>query len=144
MEKLLEKTILNVKLLEGVRVLVLEDEFLIAMDVEQLCRDYGAADVFISRSLDELGPDPLETIPFDAAVVDMRLGDISTLDFARRLYESNVPFVFATGYGNPEEFATSFPGVEIVGKPYLGTDLIGALAAAVARRNPDVQQIQVR
>ncbi|TIX20809.1 MAG: response regulator, partial [Mesorhizobium sp.] len=35
-------------LLDGLRILVLEDEFLIAMDVEQLCRDYGAGDVVIA------------------------------------------------------------------------------------------------
>ena len=125
---------LESRLLEGVRVLVLEDEFLIAMDVEQLCRDNGATDVQISRTLEELGPDPFAAISFDAAVVDMRLGQTSTLGFARRLFEENVPFVFATGYADKDEFATSFPGVEIVGKPYLGSDLVTALAAAVSRR----------
>ncbi|MDP3898289.1 MAG: response regulator [Mesorhizobium sp.] len=130
----MEKPILDAKLLEGVRVLILEDEFLIAMDVEQLCRDYGAADVQIRRSLEELGPDPLASIGFDVAVVDMRLGGTSTLDFARGLFEAGIPFVFATGYADLDEFATSFPGVEVVGKPYLGTDLVGALGTALARR----------
>ena len=36
-------------MLDGLRILILEDEFLIAMDVEQLCRDHGAADVVIAR-----------------------------------------------------------------------------------------------
>ncbi|TIX32026.1 MAG: response regulator, partial [Mesorhizobium sp.] len=38
-------------LLDGLRILVLEDEFLIAMDVEQLCRDHGAAEVTIAREI---------------------------------------------------------------------------------------------
>ena len=36
-------------MLEGLKILVLEDEFLIAMDVEQLCRDHGAEDVAVAR-----------------------------------------------------------------------------------------------
>lgn len=39
--------------LDGLRILVLEDEFLIAMDVEQICRDYGASDVIIARTIEE-------------------------------------------------------------------------------------------
>ena len=42
--------------LAGLRVLILEDEFLIAMDVEQLCRDHGAADVIILRRLEDYQP----------------------------------------------------------------------------------------
>ena len=51
--------------LEGLRVLVLEDEYLIAMDMEQICRDHGAAEVIIRGDLDRAGvPD---TSAFDAA-----------------------------------------------------------------------------
>ena len=42
-------------MLEGLRILLLEDEFLIAMDVEQLCRDHGAADVAVAQPV--LTPD---------------------------------------------------------------------------------------
>jgi len=130
----LERPILNASPLDGLRILILEDEFLIAMDVEQLCRDHGATDVVISRSLDGLGSEPLQSVAFDAAVVDLRLGGVSTLDFAKSLFAARVPFVFATGYVNPQEVDADFPGVEIVSKPYLGADLIGALASAVQRR----------
>lgn len=135
MESLLEKTVLDHRPLEGVRILILEDEFLIAMDVEQLCRDHGAADVYISRSLEELGPEPITSISFDAAVVDMKLGGASTFDFARQLLDARIPFVFATGYADATEFATIFPGVDVVGKPYLGADLIAALSSALQRRS---------
>ncbi len=117
-------------LLGGLRILVLEDEFLIAMDVEQICRDAGAADVFIARTLDEAEN---TTAGFDAAVIDMMLEGKPTLSFAASLRDRGVPFVFASGYSDLGEAANSFPNTTIVGKPYSGDDLVKALGAACGR-----------
>ena len=116
-------------LLDGLRILVLEDEFLIAMDVEQLCRDYGAEDVVVARRLEEIS-DELE---FDAAIVDLLLGGVSTFGFADRLKRLGKPFVFASGYTDNAEVAQRFPGVAMIGKPYAGNDLVEAVAAACGR-----------
>ena len=120
-------------LLEGLRILVLEDEFLIAMDVEQLCRDHGANDVLIARSVEEI--DPVDGVTnIDAAILDVMLGGNSTLDFARTIHERGVPFVFASGYTDLSAITAKFPGVAVVGKPYAGNDLVEALASAYQRR----------
>ena len=116
-------------LLEGLRILVLEDELLIAMDVEQLCRDHGAVDVAVAGELDEID----DTLDFDAAIVDVLLGGVSTFDFAARLREAGTPFVFASGYTDNAEVAKLFPDVAMIGKPYSGKDLIEAVAAACGR-----------
>ena len=116
-------------ILEGLRILVLEDEFLIAMDVEQLCRDHGALDVAVARSLEEIA----DGLAFDAAIVDVLLGGVSTFDFAARLSESGKPFVFASGYSDNAEVTRRFPGVAMIGKPYSGNDLVEAVAAACGR-----------
>lgn len=118
---------MNALSLAGLRILILEDEFLIAMDLEQMCRDHGAVDVLISRTLD--GVDDLAEDSFDAAIVDMKLGVTSTLDFARELFDAGIPFVFATGYADARETSAHFPGVPVITKPYLGSDLVDALAA---------------
>lgn len=119
-------------LLDGLRILVLEDEFLIAMDVEQLCRDHGAADVTIVRDLAEIDRRD-ELSRFDAAIVDLMLGGASTLDFAARLRNAGIPFVFASGHSDSEEIEGSFPEVQLVAKPYSGDDLIEAVATACGR-----------
>jgi DNA-binding response OmpR family regulator len=119
-------------LLDGLRILVLEDEFLIAMDVEQLCRDYGAGDVVIARDLAEIDQQDV-VARFDAVIVDLMLGGASTRDFAAQLRESGVAFVFASGYSDAEEIKASFPGIRLVTKPYSGDDLIEAVAAACGR-----------
>lgn len=117
-------------LLDGLRILVLEDEFLIAMDVEQICRDAGATDVIIARTLEEAEG---ATADFDAAIIDMMLEGKSTLNFAAALRDGGVPFVFASGYSDLGEATTSFPDATIVGKPYSGDDLVKALSMACDR-----------
>jgi CheY-like chemotaxis protein len=119
-------------LLDGLRVLVLEDEFLIAMDVEQLCRDNGAADVTIMRELAEIDLDG--PLAFDVAIVDLMLGGASTLGFAGRLRDRGIPFIFASGYSNQEDITADFPDTVLVPKPYSGADLVEAAAAAVSGR----------
>lgn len=118
--------------LAGMHVLVMEDEFLIAMDVEELCREHGAADVTIVRRLDELGGRSIEQ-EVNVAILDVMLGGTSTTDFARTLTQHRIPFVFATGYTDFEEHLDA--GVEVVGKPYSAADLIAALERAMARTN---------
>jgi CheY-like chemotaxis protein len=124
-------------LLGGLRILVLEDEILIAMDVEQLCRDHGASEVTILRNLAEIGQESFP-VEFDAAIVDLMLGGESTLDFAKSLYDRNIPFVFASGYSDVAEIESKFPGVALVSKPYSGIDLIEAVAKSCGRPFPQV------
>jgi CheY-like chemotaxis protein len=119
-------------LLDRLKILVLEDEFLIAMDVEQLCRDHGATEVVIARNLTEVDSGTIAS-QFDAAIVDLMLSGVSTLDFASGLRDTGVPFVFASGYSDADEINTSFPGVRLVTKPYSGEDLVEAVAAACGR-----------
>jgi DNA-binding response OmpR family regulator len=119
-------------LLDGLRILVLEDEILIAMDVEQICRDDGASQVVIARTLEEAEA-AVAASDFDAAIIDLRLGNVSTLSFAATLRDRAVPFVFASGYTSLGDISVSFPGAKIVGKPYGGDDILSALAEARAR-----------
>jgi DNA-binding NtrC family response regulator len=115
-------------------ILLLEDEYLIAMDVEQLCRDHGAGRVAIARSLEEAERLRESGDHFDIAVIDVMLGNVPTLDFAARLEKLGIPFVFATGYIDIEEIGGHFPEVGMVKKPYRGEDLIDAMRTALAGR----------
>lgn len=120
-------------LLEGLRILLLEDEFLIAMDVEHLCRDHGAADVQIIGSLGSVDVEAALN-QADAAIVDVMLGGVPTLDLARDMQARSMPFIFASGYTDLKTISETFPSVRVVGKPYAGNELVEALAAACGRR----------
>jgi len=100
------------------------------MDVEQLCRDHGAEDAVLIQDPDALGVTVIDQ-GFDVAVIDAMLNGRSTLDFARQLQDRNIPFVFATGYGDAAERFADFPGIPVVGKPYGGKELIEAIASVV-------------
>lgn len=123
---------LTSQLLHAARVLLVEDESLIAMDVEQLCRDNGAASIRIIAEHAQLGPALLEGI--DAAILDVKLSGNWTVDFARLLLERGIPFIFATGYSDMPALFEEFPGVPVVGKPYAGNEIVEALAAVLAAR----------
>ena len=118
--------------LRDLHILVLEDEFIIALDLESLCRDHGAADVTVCASIDELGSDPF-SLPFNLAIVDVMLGGMPTLDFARQLEERGIPFVFATGYSASEGMLRDFPDVPVVTKPFSPESVIQALSQATRR-----------
>jgi CheY-like chemotaxis protein len=119
--------------LDGIRVLLLEDEYLIAMDVEHLCREHGAKDFTIAYSVEAVDP----ALPYDVAILDVMLAGQNTLDFAKELARRAIPFVFATGYTDMADIFSSLeppvPEVEIVSKPYSSAALISALVRALAR-----------
>lgn len=117
--------------LDGLQLLILEDEFLIALDVEQICREYGAAGVTIIRNLNEVVESSLASKVFHAAILDLMLAGQKTTDFARRLRERAIPFVFATGYVDTN-LLDGFDGVPVVGKPYSSSDIIEALVAVIS------------
>lgn len=127
-------------LLSGLRLLIVEDEFLIAMDVEQLCRDHGAADAVVVSTAAALAAGTFSPADFDAAILDVMVEGQPTLDFARGLADHGIPFIFATGYSDRQDVFAAFPGVQVVGKPYAGDELVGALAAALdAVRRTDTE-----
>ena len=117
--------------LSGLRILILEDDSLIAMDVEQLCLDHGASDVIVKHDL--TGLEPETTLgDFDVAIIDLMLSGVSAAPFAERLRDRKRPFVFTTGLAGME-IARAFPGVRTIGKPYSGAELVQAVAAAAGR-----------
>jgi CheY-like chemotaxis protein len=118
--------------LSDLRILLLEDDFLIAMHVESLCRDHGAAEVIVRHSLDEV--DEKAATDFDVAIIDVMLSGVSAMPFAKQLAKNRRPFVLASAYVEGDEVAKDFPGVPVIGKPFAGNDLIEAVATAAGRR----------
>lgn len=110
--------------LDGLTILVLEDEPIIAMALEEQLEDTGAKPVVVGSL--ELAHEALADGTFDAAILDINVHGGKSYPVAHRLVELGVPFVFASGYGdtlNPQEFS----GVPTVTKPYD----IGALSRAI-------------
>lgn len=116
-------------LLDGLRILLAEDESLIALDVETICLDHGAAHIVLAANHAALHEEGLAG-GIDAAILDLMLEGVPTLDFAARLQEAGIPFIFASGHMLTDEIESRFPHAAMVQKPYAGDDLVKALAAA--------------
>jgi DNA-binding NtrC family response regulator len=112
--------------LAGKSVLVIEDEALIAMRVESCLQDAGAA-VVVANSV-ALAQSALdEGIPFDAAVVDLRLADGNASPLIRVLSERGIPVVISTGDEVDRGQPALSKAIAILQKPYAENDLINAI-----------------
>jgi two-component system, response regulator PdtaR len=114
----------------GPLVLVVEDEFLIAMDLERLLERHGfrvlgpAAMVAAAlRLLDGEAP--------DVALLDVNLRGEMVTPVAEALRARGVPFVLASAYEGAQLTAEVLAGAPSVGKPATARRLLAALARAV-------------
>src|SRR5579872_1615401 len=82
--------------LSGVRVLVVEDDPLTAMDLEDSLAQAGAAVVGLCRSVEDAMA-RAAVDDFAVAVLDFSLGSDTASPVARRLARRGVPFVLYTG-----------------------------------------------
>ena len=121
--------------LSGKRCFVLDDEFLIALDIQQILERAGAAHVASVASAAEavalLGREP----KFDVAVLDVKLGDPerNSLDVAALLQTQGTPFVFLTGMRVDDVHAKIFPNAPVIEKPYDAAGLLRAVQHALAQ-----------
>jgi CheY-like chemotaxis protein len=121
--------------LKGARILVIEDEFLIATVVEDVLKDAGAREVVIALSTKE-GIDALAAAePIDAAVIDIQLAEGTDAGFALAevALKRRVPIVFLTGYGSDLALPEPFSAVRLLTKPYSPPALVAAVSDAISR-----------
>lgn len=113
------------------RVLIVEDEIVVALFLEDILADFGYEVAGVVSRLEEALA--RAAVPdFSAAVLDVHLNGKDVFPLADRLAELDLPFIFATGYGArgiPERHA----GRPVLQKPFLPEDLARALASLTAQ-----------
>lgn len=112
---------------KSLRVVVLEDEILIALDLEQFFRDLGVTELVVASNLADIDAEA----SFDIAVLDIMLAGRSTIEFASTLFAKGVPLVFATGRSDAAQLLADLPGVQIVDKPFSSEALVQAVVSAL-------------
>lgn len=113
--------------LSGLHILLLEDQFLIALDVEDMLLELGAERVTACASVAEAHA-ALERDGADMAVLDVNLGSETSAEIAEKLERMGVPFAFATGYDDgPAQFSSAHQH-PVLRKPYKIPELRDALA----------------
>ena len=112
------------------RVLVVEDEALVAMGIEDALTDLGMRMVGPAASVDKA----LELVAaggFDGALLDVNLRGESVEPVADALAASGTPFVFVTGHG-PEGLPGAHRHRPILAKPFRDADLADAVRRHLA------------
>ena len=118
---------------ERPKVLVVEDEFIIALDLSETVQDLGY-DLEGPFEGNEAAFEALEdeSLP-DCAILDVFTADGEVYPLADRLVEAGVPIVFHSGHVTPEEVKARYPDAQACAKPCPPDRLIDALQEAVGR-----------
>lgn len=120
-------------MLIGKRVLVVEDEPLIAEDLEACILESGG--VLAGRAMTLNAAISLASdASLDGAILDLRLGSEMTIDVLRDLQSRGIACVVHTGQSD-RQFIESSPGLKVCDKPCLPEFVIAALAAEIDQRH---------
>jgi DNA-binding NtrC family response regulator len=84
--------------LAGVSVLIVEDEKLVAIDVENLLRDFGVAQVWSTGTLSGARRILSGNKDISVVLLDIKLQDGSGEELFGELTQVRVPFIITTGY----------------------------------------------
>jgi DNA-binding response OmpR family regulator len=116
--------------LVGRRILVVEDEMMIAMLVEDMLAELGCSVVGPAHALDVALTLARTETGLDAALLDVNLGGQPVFAVADALREKGVPAIFSTGYGDAA-LRDVDRGAPVLQKPFRAGDLAKALNAAL-------------
>ena len=115
--------------LDGLVILVIEDEPLVALDVQQAFEDAGAT-VVVARTL-AASLLAVEDNSVSAAIVDHALGDGDSSEICERLKERSVPFIIYSGFAHLDGACAD---AKHVNKPASPSVLVATVTGLLASR----------
>jgi PAS domain S-box-containing protein len=122
---------------EGRRILIIEDEPLLAMELETNLSALGCKTLRSAATLDAASTF-IENSECDAALVDVKLAGLQVDELAIALRKKHIPFAFVTGYGR-EALPSGFQDAIILSKPFAKEQLLGTLARLLHPRTDVVR-----
>ena len=123
--------------LAGKRVLIVEDEALVALLIEDVLAEFLCVPVGPCNTL-AAARAALETETFDVALLDINLFGEKVYPVAYALAERHIPFLFVSGYGE-EGIPPGHSDWKICTKPFKVNDLAAMLAAVMADAQPTMR-----
>ena len=115
------------------RVLVLEDNFIIALEAEDILKSIGVDHVEIACNVAEAQA-LIREQSFDFAFLDINLGSQTSFDFAALLIERGMAFGFVSGYGDDFVFPVALRDISRITKPFNESSMASLLASVMASR----------
>jgi len=120
-------------MLSGHDVLLVEDSLIIALDAEDIVNRLGATTITTAATVDG-ALDNIDAQRPTIAMLDINLGDRTSYPIADRLAELDIPFLFATGYGDQANLPRNHRGRIVVQKPYTLENVARAMDTLVGER----------
>ncbi|CAN5385083.1 response regulator [soil metagenome] len=117
--------------LKGLRVLIVEDEALIAMMAEDMIDSLGCVVAGLAATIADART-ALTDIIFDMAMLDVNLNGYTSMELATALKQRNIPFAFTTGYG-AQSIDIEHRDMPVLTKPYSIADLENALRVCAGK-----------
>lgn len=120
--------------LEGLRILIAEDNVFAALELEQTLLAFGCRPIGPVARLDQAMSLAIRE-DLDGALLDVELQGQMVFAVAEELERRHIPMIFASGYGTDEVFPAAFVHHPRLPKPFGEDDVRRALSAMVARRS---------
>ncbi|MDN5787609.1 response regulator [Pseudorhodobacter sp.] len=104
------------------KILVVEDEWLIAMDIERMLEEHGFGVVGPARNV-AIALELIQSNEIDAAFLDINLGAEESFPIAERLVGSGVPVTFISAHAR-DQIPARFSGADLLSKPVTPQHLV--------------------
>ncbi|OZI43629.1 response regulator [Bordetella genomosp. 5] len=112
------------------RILIVEDEYMIAEFLQYELEDAGAVVAGMIGNVDDGLRQVRDGLAVDAAILDVNLGGQAVFPLADELAARGIPFVFTTGY-DASSIPPRFKQVERYVKPYNTAAMLGGIARII-------------
>jgi DNA-binding response OmpR family regulator len=119
--------------LAGARLLIVEDEVIIAMELQSALEDAGAEVIGTAHTLNA-SMQCAACKKISAAILDLRLGPDSVSPVAHLLSERGIPFLFYSGQSENDSLRQEWPAARFLSKPATGRELTAAVVKLLATR----------
>lgn len=111
-------------LLAGLRILVVEDEAILAWEAEEILKEAGATVIGPAHNIVDAIAFIAKGEKIDAAMLDISLNGAVSTPVAGALETNGVPYIYTTGYAHIKK---PDPNLIVLQKPYTSADLVAAL-----------------
>ncbi len=121
-------------MLAGRQILIVEDEVLVAMEVEQLLLDEGC-DVLEFAPTVKAALEAIASFNPDAVLLDLNLDGVPTIEVAEAMNQAGIPYVVVTGYVGSDRLEPPVASAPVVRKPWRKADLLGRLTEVLVQHS---------
>lgn len=118
--------------LQGLRILLVEDDPLICLDLEASLIEFGA--IVTSAGSVLAGLKAMTASALDFAVLDFEVGTETSESIALTAKARNVPFLYLSGYSEHDDRFGRWPGIQVLVKPLSAEEVARGIEAALSRR----------